>query len=216
MDLLTYVTIGAGVVSTAATLLAMTKPGRRRLKKWWEKRKRYAMVPDILEKIQEKLDKCAKRQEELAKELKTNGGSSIKDEVRLLVTERLMELQEAPYPAFRTTSGGLNIFVNRAYETLVDAEAAQIHGQGWRQFIHDPSQGDDYFNRWVEVSESNSHFAGLLKFKDLHGNYRGEWLVRIAPLGSFREHDKIWGGRFYPHDDVAIHVADAYGWDKRS
>lgn len=172
-------------------------------------------MPEVLDRICFKIEEISEKQAFFESELKTNGGSTIKDEVRLLVAERLMELQEADYPAFRTTTVGHNIFVNRAYETLVDADVTNLLGLSWQQFIADRKQGDEYFNRWLEVSKTGAHFAGSLQFQDSKGHYRGQWFVRIVPLGPFKRFDKVWGGRLFPEDDVAMHVADAYGWSKK-
>ena len=204
-DFSTLITTVASIISGLGVVWSCSTKGRSWWKGWWQHRKDKKAMPRVLGEIKEQVS-------EMQKELQTNGGSSIKDEVRLLVSERLMELQEAPFPAFRCASGGDNIFSNRAYEMLVGADDHSLHGLGWRSYLFDEEQGDNYYRRWIEVAKTGSHFTGLLKFKNARGEYRGEWTVRVVPLGPYKSHDQVWGGRFFPFDDKAIEVANKYKW----
>ena len=212
IDFYTTLTALGAVASALLAIWSLTTRGRGAWKKWWIRRKQKRQMPGLLLSIKEELQKVSDRQEFFASELKTNGGSSLKDEVRLLVSERLMELQEAPYPAFRCTSNGEAIFVNRAYETLVDDDDSKLVGLGWQSFVFDSNEGDNYYQRWLQIAKTGSHFAGNLRYKDSHGKYRGEWFVRIVPLGPYKAHNQIWGGRFYPEDEKAQEIAKEYGW----
>lgn len=210
LDLLEFLGL---ILSILVAVMSISKFGRIFWKNQWKKwKKRHGMI-DIIYETREEVREIKKKQDIFERELRTNGGSSIKDEVRLLITERLMELQEAPHPAFRCTTDGNNIFVNRAYETLVDADYKELLNLSWRQFISDDIEGDSYFERWLQSANSSSHFGGTLSYKDSHGNYRGRWFVRIVPLGTYGEHDQIWGGKFFPYDDKAREISKMYGWD---
>ena len=204
-DFTTLLSTVVSIISGLTVVLSFTRRGRAFWTSWWQNRKDKKAMPKLVKILVSKVGK-------IERETKTNGGSSIKDEVRLLVSERLFELQESPFPAFRCSPGGNNIFANRAYETLCNASDETLMGLGWRQYVFDEHQGDDYFARWLEVAQTGSHFAGNLKFKNSQGDYRGEWLVRIVPLGPHKKYEQVWGGRFFPVDEVARKVAAHYGW----
>ena len=217
----TIIVAFGGVASALLSIWSLTSKGRDSWGSWWERRQKKKQMPELICCIKKELGIILKRQKVISerqkgfeKELTTNGGSSLKDEVRLLVSERMMELQEAPYPAFRTNTNGENIFVNRAYETLVAANDDALIGLGWRQFSANTRESDSYFRRWKEISATKSHFAGTLSFKNTSGQYRGQWFVRIVPLGPNKTHDQVWGGRLHPEDDVAKKISEGYGWDR--
>lgn len=212
IDFYTTLTALGAAASALLAMWSLTTRGRSAWKGWWAGRRQRRQMPGLLLSIKEELQKVADRQEFFSSELKANGGTSLKDEVRLLVSERLMELQDAPYPAFRCTPNGEAIFVNRAYETLVDDDDSKLVGLGWKSFVFDSKEGDNYYQRWLQVAKTGSHFAGNLRYKNSHGKYRGEWFVRIVPLGPYKAHNQIWGGRFYPEDEKSKAIAEENGW----
>jgi PAS domain-containing protein len=115
-----------------------------------------------------------------------------------------------PRPSFRTTSRGVNILVNESYCHLCGATSDDLLKLGWRNFVEDEEQLDDYTRRWLESSKEFSQFSGKLKIKNNKNESRGEWIIKIRPLGPLENsNDYIWHGTLYPFDYTAIEYAKA-------
>ena len=208
---------GIGVIASAlVAILSLTGKGRDKIKMIFKRRKEskrlIKSLPLFVKDVKEALQEISDRQIQFQKELTTNNGSSLKDEVRLLIAERMIELQETRCPVFRTTPTGENVFVNRAYESLVQSGERELLGLGWKQYCSDERELDSYDRRWEAAAKTDSHFSGSLSIKGAKGGYRGRWLARIVPLGEYKNHDQIWGGRLFPVDDVAKGIANENGW----
>jgi PAS domain-containing protein len=191
----------------------LTQKGRA----WWLRRWQSFItrrrMPLLLAEVHRDVKVLREKQEFFESELRTNGGSSLKDEVRLLVTEAEMERWDRPWPGFRTLEDGQNISVNQAYCELVGVrDQRDLLSRSWQQFTSDHLQGDDYIERWLQTAVTRAQFADKLKIKDTKGNYRGEWLVRIKPLGPYKG-KYVFGGRFYPSDEEALRIARENGWE---
>lgn len=79
----------------------------------------------------------------IAKELRTNGGSSLKDVVmrmndnvtRILARNRAIS-QLDPRPIFETDRDGLCVWVNRSYLRLVGLSMPELIGHGWKNILN--------------------------------------------------------------------------------
>jgi PAS domain-containing protein len=218
MDLITnpvaVATAIAGFLGAITTIISSTAKGRKWWSEWWIRRKKKRGMPDLVCKIACDLQGVKEKQEFFAKELTANGGSSLKDEVRMLVSERMLEVKEALYPAFRTTTSGNNCFVNRAFAILCGTDDDTLMGLGWMGFMDTPAIGDEILQRWRVIAESSSAFAEEIRFRDAKGNDRGLWLVRANPIGSYGHDQKetVWCGRFFPKDEIAVAIAKEHHW----
>lgn len=213
MDFLTFVSIIGGILAIASGFISLTKTGRSWWKGYWSGRQRLKSLPDIVDKIYWKVSEIKQKQSFFEQEMKVNGGSSIKDQINVLVSERRIELDSAPYPVFRTTSEAQNIYANHAYHELVNStHPSDLMGHGWRSFLFDQEEGDAYFERWTAVSETSKLFRDKLKIQNSKGKYVGEWWVSMHLLGVINN-DKVWGGGLMPADQEAEKIAIEYGWN---
>ncbi len=127
----------------------------------------FATLPDRLNSLEKKVgsgDELASRisnlekmHAEIQKELKPNGGTSIKDVINVLATKmdtvvdntmfltnqaNRMEarqqslLNTVEIPKFETDPSGDCIFVNKAYLNLIGRPFDEIQGKGWVNVIH--------------------------------------------------------------------------------
>lgn len=218
MNLSENIALISAICGLILTILSLTSKGKAFWKKMWQKRQAKSNLPILVEKIHTKVIKIESDQEEIKKEIRVNSGGSLKDSVTILVNERMIELQEANYPAFRTTSHGLNVFTNQAYRQLLNANEEDLEGQGWRSFIYNEEQGSNFYDRWTDAANTRSIFIAPLKFRNKQSQYVGEWMVRIRPLGPYfnvqHTRDHLWSGDMVPHDEVAKNIAEEYKWKK--
>lgn len=219
MNLFAILTATAAALSAVLTIVSFTKKGRGWWKEWAEHRRKKKAMPDAICKIGQDIELMKGKQEFFAKELTANGGNSLKDEVRMLVRERMLEVKEALYPAFRSNDNGENVFVNRAFAILCGTDDETLLGLGWMGFMDTPKTAEEIHGRWKKIAKTKSHFSEDIVFRDVKGAPRGVWVVKANPIGSYGDHgeesDKksnVWCGRFFPVDDVAKKIAREHHW----
>jgi PAS domain-containing protein len=203
------ISIVVGLVSTVAIFFKKIK---KFIIKKYEQRKIYNKskheIPEILQKIKSGIDNLDTRLKNVEYEISPNGGGSMKDSLKIIKAEIEAMFWLNPKPSFRTTSKGMNVQVNEAYCHLCATTSEELLRLNWKNFIDDEVQLDDYMRRWEESTEAFSQFAGKLKFKNYRGEYMGEWLVKVRPLGSIDEgRDYLWHGTIYPLDQKAREYA---------
>lgn len=165
-------------------------------------------IPNVLNSVLEKLNVMDIRLQSVEKEIKPNGGGSMKDALRVVKAEIEATFWLNPRPSFRTTSHGINIMVNESYCSLCGVSSESLLKLGWRNFAEDEEQVDDFMRRWLESAKELSQFSGKLKIKNIKNESRGEWLVRLRPLGPIDNSDGyLWHGSLHPFDYVAIEYA---------
>lgn len=209
-EILEITTLCLGVLGA---IMAMTKSGRMWFKNRYinftKKMKEKNEIPMLLANILKKLETVDTRLVKVEKEVSNNSGSSMKDTIRLIRSEIEVTNWLSPRPTFRTTSSGINVFVNEAYCHLCGVTSDELLKFGWRNFGLDPDQVDDYHNRFKMSAKALSQFSGRLKLQTNGGEYRGEWMVKVRPLGPIdsnipdAEIEYMWSGCLYPYDDIA-------------
>lgn len=169
-------------------------------------------MPYMIKKIGETLDNIENRVKKVEYEITPNHGSSMKDAMRIIKAEIEATNWLSPRPSFRTTSFGINTFVNEAYCNLCGASPTELLKLGWKNFIQDPEEGDDFMRRWLESSSVKSQFSGTLTLKNSDEECVGEWICKLKPLGPLESDSDnyLWHGYLYPHDKVAIDYAHEY------
>ena len=206
------------IVGFFAILLAV-KPIRvwvvTYIKNFLKSRKDKKNIPIILTQIHEKVSDIDIRLKDVEYEIKDpNSGGTLKGALKLIKAEIDATNWLSPRPTFRTTSSGVNVFVNDAYCQLCGCATEELLRLGWKNFMFDNDQADEYYARWLISAKTLSQFASKLKIQDKHGEYRGEWMVRIKPLGPIvngGENDYVWHGIYHPVDDVAKNYARISG-----
>jgi PAS domain-containing protein len=169
-------------------------------------------VPRLVQEIVNTLKDIDSRVKKVEYEITPNSGSSMKDAMRIIRAEIEAANWLHPKPSFRTTSFGINIFVNEAYCNLCGVSSNELMKLGWKNFILDPKEGDDFMRRWLESSKEFSQFSGNLKFKNIHDKYVGEWVCKLRPLGPLESDttNYLWHGTLSPHDEVALEYSTMY------
>lgn len=169
-------------------------------------------IPESLKNIQGTVSNIDTRLKNVEYEISPNGGGSMKDAVKIIKAEIEAMFWLNPKPSFRTTSKGMNIMVNEAYCNLCGTSSEELLRLNWKSYIEDEHQLDDYMRRWEESSNEFSQFAGKLKFKNAKGEYVGEWMVRVRPLGPINSgNDFLWHGTIYPFDQKSKEHAKSCG-----
>lgn len=197
-------------------IFTFSKQARTLVYDWYKNRQEYVKsrrnIPVVLNTIKETMDVMDKRLQKVENEVSPNGGGSMKDALRIVKAE----IEAANWlhyrPTFRTTSSGVNTFVNEAYCNLCGVTSDELMKLGWRNFAADDTQGDEFMRRWLTASKECSQFSGRLKFKDNANNDKGEWLIKIRPLGPLdsNENEYLWHGSLYPYNQKAIEYSNTH------
>lgn len=212
--------VTATIFGLIGTIFAFSKKSRDWIKTKWNafkaRKAEKKNMPSLVAKIYDNVQQMDIRLIKVEHELSPNGGGSMKDQLRLIKAETDANNWLTARPTFRTTSSGINVYVNEAYCNLCGCSSDELMKLGWKNFVEDAEQGDDFYDRWILASKSLSQFVGRLKIRSKAGEYRGEWLVRIRPLGPIESSDAtdpeyMWHGVFHPYDSDAKAYAIAHG-----
>lgn len=202
------------IIGSLITIIAFWK----KIKSWYggykERRKVKKEIPSILKNLDQKLDTIDSRLKKVEYQVSPNGSGSMRDKIAIIQAEIEASNWLSPNPSFRTTSSGVNIFVNEAYCELCGCNSDELLKLSWRNFANDEEQMDEYYKKWLESSKTLSQFVSKLKYKNRHGEYKGEWIIRIRPLGPIiqdGESDYLWHGTLYPSDEIAMEHQNRFG-----
>jgi PAS domain-containing protein len=169
-------------------------------------------IPESLKNIQGTVSNIDLRLQNVEYEISPNGGGSMRDSVKIIKAEIEAMFWLNPKPSFRVTSKGLNIMVNEAYCNLCATSSEELLRLNWKNFMEDEHQLDDYMRRWEDSTDVFSQFSGKLKFKNSKGEYMGEWIIKVRPLGAIDSgNDFLWHGTIYPFDQKSKEYAKTYG-----
>jgi hypothetical protein len=219
MDLWIFLMQNAQTISILIGILSTFVIFFKRIKKYitkkYEQHKIYVKskheIPEILQEIKSGINNLDERLKNVEYEISPNGGGSMKDSLKIIKAEVEAMFWLNPKPSFRTTSKALNIQVNEAYCHLCGTASEELLRLNWKNFIEDADQLDDYMRRWEESTNAFSQFSGKLKFKNSLGEYMGEWLVKVRPLGSIEEgKEYLWHGTIYPLDQKSKEYASNF------
>jgi PAS domain-containing protein len=202
------------ILGSLASVLLFWRRLQNKIIKIYNKHKNYTKskheIPETLKDIKYSISNIDNRLKNVEKEISFNGGSTMKDTLRIVKAEMEASFWLNPRPSFRTTSNGVNVLVNEAYCHLCGVSSESLLKLNWRNFADDEEQLDDYTRRWIESSKEFSQFSGKLKIKNYKNEYKGEWIIKIRPLGPIENNDKddyLWHGSLYPFDKVALDYA---------
>ena len=204
---LEYIALFLGAITT---IIVFSKNLRNFIVKKYKSHSEYSKskreMPFTIRNIDDRLKK-------VEYEISPNGGGSMKDSLKIIKAEIEATNWLSPRPMFRCTSKGLNIFVNEAYCQLCGVTSSELLKLGWRNFSADLNQMDHFYERWLAAADTLSQFNGKLKIQNNHGEYRGEWTIRIRLLGAIDSepnNDYLWHGSLYPYDQDAKAYAKEY------
>ena len=181
----------------------------------WEKYKKYKErkndIPNVLENIRVDIKDINYRLATVEREMKPNGGGSMRDTLRIVKAEIEANFWLNPYPSFRMTSKKGNNMVNEAYCHLCKTSSESLLKLGWKNFVENQDELDKFIARWEASENTHSQYSGELKFKNKDGESVGTWMVKLRPLGSIEnEDDYLWHGTMVPLDKKAIEIAQEF------
>lgn len=222
-EIVQFITEAGGIMGVIAGALASVYAFSSKTRIWckttWSsyKTNRSAKknMPSLVAQIHDNVTKMDVRLIKVEKEMSPNGGGSMKDQLKLIKAELDATNWLTPRPTFRTTSSGINLYVNEAYCQLCACSPEELLKLGWKSFVADEDQADEFYDRWILAAKNLSQFASRLKIQSKLGEYRGEWMIRIRPLGPIEStnlvEDYLWNGNLYPSDDIAKTYAKSFG-----
>ncbi len=110
------------------------------------------------------------------KEIRPNGGGSIKDVVNKLQASltKVEKRQIAQYmynehPIVETSIEGKVTWVNRAYLRMLNTTFEEVEGSGWKNFIH-PDDKARIFREWSEAVADKRDYKASFRFVSTDGN----------------------------------------------
>ena len=146
---------------------------------------------------------------DIVKELKPNGGSSIKDAVVRLDkavaqlvtnTEIISSKQWAlvatqPSPVFETDNEGRCIRANTSYMNLAERDFEQLKGYGWENFLHSEDR-ELVSDEWQEAVRKRRAFD--LRYRVVGAVTKKTFIVQCFASPYFDHNGKVlgWLGRF--------------------
>lgn len=135
--------------------------------------RRYLMpIIEILKKYNNALDKV----DVIFTEMRPNGGSSLKDEVRfvkrnviLMGEKHAALLNDIADPYFEADADGNFIWVNRAFTRLVQRNPSELLGSGWYNAVSERDR-KIFVDDWYKAAEQDREISMNLNFEDIGGN----------------------------------------------
>lgn len=122
-------------------------------------------VPKKVDEMAAKMDALDAKVIDVIKEVKPNGGSSLRDAVaRIEMNQYISDQQRrallnlAPVPAFESDSTGECIWANRAYLRVVGKSLEEVLGFGWINHIA-PNDQEVVRARWIEAIKDGRDFV---------------------------------------------------------
>jgi len=167
LELLQTIIIAGGGLATA--ILAMWGLWSKIIKPWFkesrDKREKLEKAVNYIEKMAEKLSI-------VSKELQTNGGGSIKDQikqiandVKIIRIERDATFYLSKDPMFKTDDKGHYVAVNTSLCQLIGVTEGELLGLGWLNYISLEDR-DRVWEEWENIIESGKEISTFFTIKN--------------------------------------------------
>lgn len=167
LELLETIIIAGGGLATA--ILAMWGLWSKIIKPWFkesrDKREKLEKAVNYIEKMAEKLSI-------VSKELQTNGGGSIKDQikqiandVKIIRIERDATFYLSKDPMFKTDDKGHYVAVNTSLCQLIGVTEGELLGLGWLNYISLEDK-DRVWEEWENIIESGEEISTFFTIKN--------------------------------------------------
>jgi len=167
LELLETIIIAGGGLATA--ILAMWGLWSKIIKPWFkqsrDKREKLEKAVNYIEKMAEKLSI-------VSKELQTNGGGSIKDQikqiandVKIIRIERDATFYLSKDPMFKTDDKGHYVAVNTSLCQLIGVTEGELLGLGWLNYISLEDK-DRVGEEWENIIESGKEISTFFTIKN--------------------------------------------------
>lgn len=167
LEILQTVIIAGGGSATA--ILAMWGLWTKILKPWFKESRDKR---EKLEKAVNHIEKMAEKLSIVSKELQTNGGGSIKDQikqiandVKIIMIERDATFYLSKDPMFKTDDKGHYVAVNTSLCQLIGAPEIELLGLGWLNYISLQDR-DRVWEEWENIIESGKEISTYFTIKN--------------------------------------------------
>lgn len=167
LELLQTIIIAGGGLATA--ILAMWGIWSKIIKPWF---KEYRDKREKLEKAVNHIEKMAEKLSIVSKELQTNGGGSIKDQikqiandVKIIRIERDATFYLSKDPMFKTDDKGHYVAVNTSLCQLIGVTEGELLGLGWLNYISLEDK-DRVWEEWENIIESGEEISTFFTIKN--------------------------------------------------
>jgi PAS domain-containing protein len=168
----------------------------------------------MLESIESRLAENGGRLEVIEKEMKFNGGRTIKDMLVLFFNYRRHDYWRIGRPAMELDG--------KAQVTLVSEAACKLFGvvnpddlkrRSWLRFV-ESSSVDPFVAAYQDTVKFRSEFTWLFSIHSPSGQYRGEWEMRASPITAEGAETSIYSAFLSPHPEcsVAREFAKSIDW----
>jgi PAS domain S-box-containing protein len=138
--------------------------------------------------------------DEIIKELKPNGGSSIKDQLNRLETavsisqaERLLLLDSIPQGVFTSDTKGRWLWVNDALRKTVGGSLAEFVGNNWENTVSTEDR-ETVVREWTRAVEQRRDFNLYFNMTNLDTNETKKVHVIATPANNFNNEIIGWNG----------------------
>lgn len=166
-EFLQTIIIAGGGIATA--ILAMWGLWSKIIKPWF---KESGDKREKLEKAVTHIEKMAEKLSIVSKELQTNGGGSIKDQikqiandVKIIRIERDATFYLAKDPMFKTDGKGYYTSVNTSLCHMIGVSEQELLGLGWLNYISLEDK-DRIYDEWENIIESGKELTTYYTLKN--------------------------------------------------
>lgn len=160
LELLQTIIIVGGGLATA--ILAMWGLWSKIIKPWF---KEYRDKREKLEKAVNHIEKMAEKLSIVSKELQTNGGGSIKDQVKQIANDiKIIRVEKdatfylSKEPSFKSDGKGHYTSVNYSLAQLIGVPESELLGLGWLNYIALEDK-DRIWEEWENIIESGKEIS---------------------------------------------------------
>ena len=167
LELLQTIIIAGGGLATA--ILAMWGLWSKIIKPWFKESRDKR---EKLEKAVNHIEKMAEKLSIVSKELQTNGGGSIKDQikqiandVKIIRIERDATFYLSKDPMFKTDDKGHYVAVNTSLCQLIGVTEGELLGLGWLNYISLEDK-DRVWEEWENIIESGKEISTFFTIKN--------------------------------------------------
>ena len=167
LEVLQTIIIAGGGLATA--ILAMWGLWSKIIKPWFKESKDKR---EKLEKAVTYIEKMAEKLSIVSKELQTNGGGSIKDQikqiandVKIIRIERDATFYLSKDPMFKTDDKGYYVAVNTSLCQLIGVTEGELLGLGWLNYISLEDR-DRVWEEWENIIESGKEISTFFTIKN--------------------------------------------------
>jgi PAS domain S-box-containing protein len=129
-----------------------------------------ARIPEVLDSLHQ-----------IQAELRTNGGGSLRDEIRAIATKNATNeqriralLQSTNEPVFETNAVGEWVWVNRTMVNMTGRLSEEMYGNGWKNLV-DPADRATVAEEWKFATRDKREC--IVRFRLVNRLMKASWVI---------------------------------------